>query len=72
MYASKRAGSLIDLVRKREKVEEIDRASRKCEGKKKTVKFYLKKPGEWLVGHEARIEERGEEEREDSNLYICI
>lgn len=43
MYASKRAGSLIDLVRKREKVEEIDRASRKCEGKKKTVKFYLKK-----------------------------
>lgn len=32
MYASKRAGSLIDLVRKGEKVEEIDRASRKCLG----------------------------------------
>lgn len=39
MYASKRAGSLIDLVRKREKVEEIDRASRKCEGKKRPLNF---------------------------------
>lgn len=38
---------------------------------KKTVKFYLKKT--WrMVGRtlEARIEERGEEEREDSNIYM--